>query len=278
MTSTRKIQIGLIGLAVVVCVLLFIAPKTPGTTARETAMPQAPMAAGSAGMDAYLKMGVQALTPEHKGTYERLLAAANKAGADASLQDSVSRFWDKRKRPDLAAVFAEKMAKSSNAAKDWFKAGDRYFYAVQFCKDPTEVPALYQGARACYESGLKLDPKNVDAKVQLAATWVDGSDQPMKGIGMLREIEKTDSNNLQLQLTLASFSVKSGQSDKAISRFEKVLRIDPSYIVAYLYLADLYEQMGNKEKTIDMLEHYKAETPDVLEKQEIEKSIQKLKK
>ena len=56
----------------------------------------------------------------------------------------------------------------------------------------------------------------------------DGKD-PMKGIGLLREVEKTDSNNVKLQLTFAFFSVKSQQWDKAIKRFNKVLIIAVSY-------------------------------------------------
>ncbi len=41
----------------------------------------------------------------------------------------------------------------------------------------------------------------------------------MKGIALLRDVEKTDSNNVKLQLTFAFFSVKSQQWDKAIKRF-----------------------------------------------------------
>jgi len=99
----------------------------------------------------------------------------------------------------------------------------------------------------------------------------------MKGITMLREIEKTDSNNVKLQMNFALFSVRSQQWDKAITRFNKVLKIDSTYIEAYLHLADAYEQQGNKPKTIDMLEKYVANTNDVTSRQEVKKYIQQLK-
>jgi Tfp pilus assembly protein PilF len=94
---------------------------------------------------------------------------------------------------------------------------------------------------------------------------------------MLREVEKTDSNNVKLQLTFAFFSVKSQQWDKAIKRFNKVLEIDPLYIEAYLHLADAYEQQGQTNKTIEMLQKYASLTEDAMAKQEVLKYIEQLK-
>jgi lipopolysaccharide biosynthesis regulator YciM len=111
----------------------------------------------------------------------------------------------------------------------------------------------------------------------LASCYVEGSEDPMEGIKRLREIEKTDSNNVKLQLTFAFFSVKSGQLDKAISRFNKVIAIDSNYIEAYLHLADAYEQKNETDKTIKMLEKYSAKTTDVTARIEINKYIEQLK-
>ena len=69
------------------------------------------------------------------------------------------------------------------------------------------------------------------------------------GVEILKEVEKTDSNNVNLQLNFAFFSEKSGQWDRAIRRFQKVLVIQPDFIEAYLHLADAYEQQGQKNKT-----------------------------
>ena len=112
----------------------------------------------------------------------------------------------------------------------------------------------------------------------LASCFVEGSTDPMQGISMMREIERTDSNNVKLQLSFAFFSVKSGQLDKAITRFNKVLQVDSNYIEAYLHLADAYEQLDNKGKTIEMLQKYSAKTADVTAKVEINKYIDQLKK
>jgi tetratricopeptide (TPR) repeat protein len=72
--------------------------------------------------------------------------------------------------------------------------------------------------------------------------------------------------------------MKSGQLDKAIQRFEKVLRIDSNYIEAYLHIADANEQRGKTELTIKALEKYGAKTGDPTAKAEIYKYIEQLKK
>jgi tetratricopeptide (TPR) repeat protein len=106
---------------------------------------------------------------------------------------------------------------------------------------------------------------------------VEGTSDPMKGITLLREIEKTDSNNVDLQLAFAAFSSKSGQMDKAIIRFEKVLKLKPDYLEAYLYLADAYEKKGDKQKAIIALESYSSLIEDEGVKKEIKKYINQLK-
>src|SRR5207253_9210846 len=110
----------------------------------------------------------------------------------------------------------------------WYVAGSSYYNSLQFTEDKTEVPVMYQSAMRCFNKGLQKEPGNIDAKIMLASCYVEGAD-PMKGVAALREIEKTDSNNVKLQLTFAFLSVKSGQLDRAINRFDKVLRIDSNY-------------------------------------------------
>jgi tetratricopeptide (TPR) repeat protein len=157
------------------------------------------------------------------------------------------------------------------------KAGERNFYAVPFAKAENIAMALYGQASMCFQKVLDKEPKNTMAKIKLATCMVEGTNDPMKGITLLREVEKTDSNNIELQLNFAFFSVKSRQFDRAIIRFKKVLKINPNYIQAYLHLADVYEQMGDKNKTIESLQAYIALVNDPVAKEEISKYINKLK-
>jgi hypothetical protein len=263
MTNIKKTQLLLILAAVVLSVLLYFAPKKPSETVKEN------VTGTPAGNTETIEVFVN--------TAKGVLSEEQKAKAGNKNLDSVVVFWDRNKRPDIASYYFEKKVSALNKAVDWFKAGDRYYYSVRFIKDPQEMPLLYQSAMRCYEKGLQLEPGNTDAKIMLASCYVEGSADPMKGISMLREIEKTDSNNVTLQLNFAFFSVRSQQWDKAIRRFEKVLQIDSTYIEAYLHLADAYEQSGQKDKTIEMLEKYKSKTDDAMSRQEIDKYIQQLK-
>jgi Tfp pilus assembly protein PilF len=83
--------------------------------------------------------------------------------------------------------------------------------------------------------------------------------------------------NVKLQLSFAFFSVRSGQLDKAISRFNKVLSVDSNYIEAYLHLADAYSQMNENDKAIEVLKKYASKTPDITAKMEVNRYIEQLK-
>ncbi|MDQ3046577.1 MAG: tetratricopeptide repeat protein [Bacteroidota bacterium] len=202
---------------------------------------------------------------------EELKTSANKKTA---FENIVSQ-WDSLRQPIAAAFYMEQAAEASPTAINWKEAGDRYYSATRFGKEG-DRGLLFSRAIECYEHSLQLEPENTEAKISLASCYVEGTGDPMKGIGMLREIEKTDSTNINLQLNLAFFSERSGQWDKAIARFEKVLKIQPDFIEAYLHLADAYQQKGDKVKAIENLEKYVSVVDDITIKTEIRDYINKL--
>ncbi|MBA2613297.1 MAG: tetratricopeptide repeat protein [Bacteroidetes bacterium] len=270
--SVKNTQVILVVGALGLFVLLFIAPKIAPKHSDDDGhdhSTKTTAALSNANLEVYLNMAVKGLEPSKKMQYDKLLASQK--------LDSVVVFWDRTKRPDLAAHYTEVLAKKENKAASWAKAGNRYYYAIQFIQDKTAIPVLYQSANRCFAKSLELDPNNTDTKIMLASCFVEGSEDPMEGIKRLKEVEKTDSNNVKLQLTFAFFSVKSGQLDKAITRFNNVIKIDTNYIEAYLHLADTYEQQGNTAKTIEMLQKYSAKTNDVTARLEINKYIDQLK-
>ena len=271
--GAKKTQVLLVCGALILSVLLFIAPKiAPPFNNEEKGNMAIPgiKADNNASLNVFLNLALKNLSPELNKSVQKLQTQKK--------VDSLIVFWDKLKRPDLASYYTEETAKNKNTQEDWYKTGNRYYYSIRFTEDKTESPLLYQCAMRCFSKCLKLNPKNTDAKIMLASCFVEGTPNPMEGISMLKEIEKTDSNNVKLQLCFAFFSVKSGQLDKAIVRFNKVLQTDSNYIEAYLHLADAYEQTGDNLKTIQMLEKYSARTSDPAAKAEINKYIQQLKK
>ncbi len=272
--SAKKTRLILISGALVLFVLLFISPRQKANSGSEVEVGLAtgkPMVQSKkSALDVYLNLALNNLAPGLRRNYELLKTSG--------FSDSLVGFWDKLKRPDLASYFTETIAEKTDSAFAWYKAGNRYYYSIPFVKDESELPLLYQRAAFCFETSLKKDSTNTDAKIMLAACMVEGSEDPMNGIGLLRSIEKKDSANVKLQMTFALFSVKSGQLDKAVLRFNKVLQIDSTAIEVYLHLADAYEKLGQPEQSLKMLENYQTKTTDPMVKLEIGKYIEQLRK
>lgn len=133
---------------------------------------------------------------------------------------------------------------------------------------------IYFGAKTTSNEGVVSDP---DAKIDIAISYVESGNEPMKGIAMLKEVIEEDPENIKALLTLGFFSIQSGQYEIAIERFEKVLSIDSGYAEAYLYLADIYETTGKTNKAINSLNKYKTLIKDSVIINEVEKHITELK-
>ncbi len=105
-----------------------------------------------------------------------------------------------------------------------------------------------------------MDPSK--AKTAEAVALVNGQD-PMRGIMMLREILQEDSNNVEAHWNLGLFSVQSGQYDKALYRFQKVLALDSvNYPDAWFYLGRTYATLDSNAQAIAYLKKYKTLTQD----------------
>ena len=269
----NKTQIAVVSGALVLIVLLLLAntkllPKEEAASS-EHANPNT-LAFGK-----MVQGAVDGLNAEEKKAVQKLDEAIKSASDKKTAYENMINMWDSLRFPAVAAYYMEQASLASPTESNWMETGKRYYAATQFI-DEASRPMLYSKAMEGFEHVLELNPKNVEAKISLASCYVEGSADPMKGIGMLRELEKTDSNNVNLQLNFAFFSERSGQWDKAIARFEKVLKIQPDFIEAYLHLADAYQQKGDKAKAVESLKKYVALVDDVTIKAEVQDYINKL--
>jgi cytochrome c-type biogenesis protein CcmH/NrfG len=106
-------------------------------------------------------------------------------------------------------------------------------------------------AKDLFERSLKLDPANDSAKVGLGATYLFGLAQnPMEGILKIREVAEKDPANVYAQMTLGQASMVSGQFEKAVERYQNVLKLQPGNLEALLSIADVYEQQGKKPEAV----------------------------
>jgi tetratricopeptide (TPR) repeat protein len=271
----NKAQVSvIIGSVIVIVLLLFANTKLPKKEV-ETGLSDHAGSAKSATNNLFEETK-NGLSQGEKQTFNKLESALTVSSDKAEALENSVRVWDSLQQPVLAAHYKEQQAIAFSNEKTWEGAGNRYYSAAHAGKEESRS-TLYDKAIECFEKTVQLNPGNTNAKIDLASCYVERGSNPMQGISMLREIEKTDSNNVKLQLSFAFFSLKSGQWDKAIKRFEKVLKLQPDYSEVYWYLADAYTQKGEKVKTIESLEKYVASTKDKALKKEVQGYIDKLK-
>ena len=267
-------RLSVIAGSLVLLVLLMFANTTPPAKKPEALTAQEQPASQ---MAAQITAARSALAPKERSLVEAWEEEAGKGAAGVPALDSLVKFWDGVKRPDIAAAYTEKIAAIKNTADAWDKAGKRYYFAVRFVK-PEGHGELYSSAINCFNKALALDPDNLEIKTSIASCYVEGSQDPMKGITMLREVLTADSSNVNALWQLGLFSMKSGQFDKAVVRFKKIAEIDPRNLEVYLYLAEAYEKSGDKPNTIKSLEQYVSLTGDAVVKTEVQGYIDNLKK
>ena len=188
---------------------------------------------------------------------EFLESALSKNGdSDTAMLDGIGRFWDRNGIPAAAAIWFEKKAVLAESEKNWLDAAYRYFDAFRLAEDTTIKALLVQKAINAYDKVLAINPENLNAKTDLGACYADGTTEPMKGIMMLREVVTADPNHEMAQYNLGMLSVKSGQLDKAIERFNNVLRINPKRAEIYFYLGQVQLQKGDTTQAISAYETF----------------------
>jgi tetratricopeptide (TPR) repeat protein len=204
------------------------------------------------------------------------IAAAKKGFADNTnkmilqLENELSDLSGNEKElkiKELAEVYANNnqftvaalyyLSGSADDAKEYILAAEAFRKAYKNTSDSSLMPTLIEKATTCFQSALEKDPNNLDAKSGLGSCIVDAGQNPMQGIQLLLAVVKVDSLNLNANLNLGLFSMKSGQFDKAIKRFETVAKLKPNAEI-YGMLADAYEQTGNNEAAIAALKKAKA--------------------
>ncbi|MFT3902737.1 MAG: tetratricopeptide repeat protein [Niabella sp.] len=280
--------ITLIAGAVLVALLLVFGRIAPKKTAKpnvaETHSPDDGHNHGTAAMstDTLLALSKKSLSPQQLAS---LTALENKVDKSNTNEDkihglhAISAFWrDSAKNFIPYAWYSAESARLENSEKNLTFAGQLFLDRLQFEENPGIKTWMATQAKDLFESSLRLNPDNDSSKVGLGATLLFGglSQNPMEGIAHIREVVAKDSTNIYAQLTLASASLMSGQTEKAVQRLETVIRLQPSNVQALLMLGDLYERQGDK---VNAARWYTKALPHVNRsdiKTELEKRIKEL--
>ena len=274
MSGTKRLQIILVVGAVIIAALVYLAPKNQLRSDDHSLPEQNTLEIDEAGLirDARLRLS--------KADSELLkaLEAKNVSGTDTMVMQEVTRFWLSKSDLGAAGIYQKKIAGISGLAKDWSQSGLLLYQAFRSSNDSLTRTFLAVETVKAYEEALKRDPGNPDIRTSLAATYVEGTSEPMKGITMLRDVVKEYPDHVNAQLNLGFFSVKSGQYEKALERFNNVLRLNPDRVDVYLYLGETLLEMGRKEEALKNFETFKSLSKDKEMIRDVDHYIDQIKK
>lgn len=187
-----------------------------------------------------------------KTTIERLrksfLSVSNKE-KKTNFADSLIVAYRKVHRYDSAAKYSEVVSEMKPTASNWVKTADIYMEAFNFASDENK-PALNGKAREYYNKVIEKEPGNLEVKSKLALTYV-GTENPMQGIKILREVLQADPKNESALYNLGILSIQSGQYDKAVKRFEELLAVNPKHSTGQFYLGVSLANAGDKDKALE---------------------------
>lgn len=231
----------------------------------------------------------------HQGATEKLDMEVYLADINSRIEDKATRGkiesleksadykglmdeYQKLVKPLAIAHYAIKLADQKPEVKNYLQAGDYNTVLLQTAPDDKARNYLQGNILYAYQKAAELDSNNNEVKLRLAAAYIETSPQPMQGVAILLDLVRKDSTNIDAQLLLGRFGIVSGQYDKAIARLEKVLYLQPQNSEALLLSAEAYNNLGNKNKALELLERCKKSVTNPQLRKEIEGYIQAIKK
>jgi len=256
-SSARSTQILLVTGTALLTAALYLAPQFKSESHSE------PRVTGPFSFESALLQAKSALNTQDAALVDGIEKEMSAHPENLLLMDSMVHIWDARKMPAIAAYYAEQKAVKDQDESSWEQAAYRYFDAFQSAPDSAIRSTMVAKAIASYEKILQLNPDNLDAKTDLGLCYAEGTKDPMKGIMLLREVIGKNPDHENAQFNLGILSVRSGQYDKAVERFSKVLALNPARTEMYFMIGKAYMMQGNTAKATENFEKFKKSSTDI---------------
>ena len=251
MFSAKQIAV-LVLIAVLVTALFSLnikgLQKEDGSKPTPAAKEQAVVALSLEQVSESAKQTINASLAAEITTLETALKNADEP-SKLALYKQLALKWDDVNVAIPSAFYKELVAQTESSYENWVLAGDQLTTAYQTTQDSTSQPTLVQKAITAYQTALKLNPASLNAKTGLGTAYVSGTPNPMQGITLLLEVVKQDPKNIKANTNLGLFAMRSGQFNKAVTRFKTVIEQKPDP-EAWFYLATSYENLGQNKDAI----------------------------
>lgn len=212
--------------------------------------------------------------------FTSLETAYQKASGEEKINQAkvLAQKWDDLEQAIPSALYLEEVANGQANLTNWVKAGDRFLKAFDNTQDSIAKPIMLQKANHAFGEAIAIDSTSLDAKTGMGVVIVNGAGAPMEGIAMLLDVVKKDPKNFKANMNLGMFAIKSGQFDKAITRFEDIIKNIKATPDSYFYLATAYENLGKNKEAIDAYLQSKKLAANPTLSSFIDKKVAELKK
>jgi len=233
-------QLIIVGIAVALIIGIYQLPKTVVSKKQNLPAPDTKSkTAETKKKEETHQIQLNALQTEKLAFWKKEIQHAVSIEKKHIFADSIANLFRTINRIDSAAYYYGQAFSENDTAKYQVITANTWFEAFKFALsvDANRANEYGEQARIMYEKVLSKNPKLYTAKANMAMTFV-ATPTPMKGITLLREIIAEDPKNELALLNLGLLAIQSKQYDKAVSRFDTLLKVNPNHIEAKLYLAE----------------------------------------
>lgn len=213
-----------------------------------------------ANFDSLLAAAKQKLSPAAQAEISRQENTITRGDVKAQqilAYEALGKLWQQYKNRPVAAHYFGQSGKLENSQKKLNFAAHLFSEELHDERDPRVRQWMAEEAIACYQQSISIDPDNDTTRIDLAAVYINGTGETMKGIEQLLTIVRQDSTNIPANMILGRMAIESGQLDKAIQRGYTILSVDKDNVEAYWFLAEAYRRKNDIPKAKELLNEAK---------------------
>lgn len=249
-----RLQIGFIGSAIALTLGMYAGCETVPRTFKDLEKSRS-FSIEQTNINVLLAEAKEKLSAESAAALEEIERSLAQTSSDerskTKVLEQLSGQWFEEGEYAISGYYAQQIAETLRTGESWGIAGATYAIGIQ--RSEAEKTKAYCAGRAvqAFENAVSLEPEELSHKINLALIYTDRppQDNPMKGILMLVDLDKTFPNQPGILFHLGRLALRTGQYEKAIARLETVTALDPERTEAFCLLAQAYSETGEEAKS-----------------------------
>lgn len=152
-----------------------------------------------------------------------------------------------------SAILLFKIAEFEKTDSAFNKSGKYFLNAASLTNDPELQQYLLLKAEKAYENAYNFNNQNMESNLYYAICLIENQNAIMKAVPLLKAVEEKEPENEDAIFILARLSVESGQYEKAMERYNKLLTLRPANAEYLFSISELYSKMNDTIKAKEYL-------------------------